>query len=134
METMKNAIFTIAFLAGFVTLGLAAWADRHGNEFVHSRSFNGEIYVMYQDHMSLYTYDADEVGKSNCYGECTEEWIPALLEAGTKLGKNYSVIERTDGTLQAAFRGLPLYLFYKDRKPGNTLGDGIDGVWRLARP
>jgi len=122
------------FVLGLVISAGAARADSHGNKFVHSRSFNGQIYVMYRDHMSLYTYDKDEAGKSNCYDECAENWMPALLDAGTDLGENYTLIKRADGKMQAAFRQKPLYLYFKDQKPGDILGDGVDGVWHLARP
>ena len=135
MNIKKKATKAIAISAlGLVMSADAASADSHGNKFVHSRAFNGQIYVMYQDHMSLYTYDEDQAGVSNCYNECAKNWPPATLDAGTKLGENYTLIKRADGTMQAAFRGMPLYLYSKDRKPGHISGDGVGGVWHLARP
>ncbi len=109
-------------------------ADSHGNDFVHSRKFKGQVYVMYQTHMSLYTFANDGVGKSNCYDTCAQNWPPALLDDGTALGKNYSLIQRTDGTMQAAFRGQPLYLYIGDENVGDTNGDGVANLWVLARP
>ena len=111
-----------------------ALAESHGNDFVHSRAYKGQVYVMYQTHMALYTLNNDEIGKSNCYGSCAETWPPALLPAGTTLGEDYSLIERTDGTMQAAYMGKPLYLYIGDKKIGDTNGDGIGNVWVLARP
>lgn len=125
---------TIVGAFGLAMLAAPASASSHGNEFVHSRSFNGQVYVMFQDHMSLYTYDMDQPGVSNCTGDCTSVWKPALLDAGIVLGENYTLVTREDGTQQAAFRGQPLYLFTGDAKPGDINGDGLDGVWRLARP
>ncbi|MHA1128981.1 MAG: COG4315 family predicted lipoprotein [Alphaproteobacteria bacterium] len=119
-------------LASFGATGVLA--DSHGNEFVHSRTNNGQVYVMYQNHMSLYTFNQDEAGKSNCYGACAQTWPPALLPAGTVLGESYTLIPRTDGTMQAAFRGQPLYLYVGDDKIGDTNGDGVGNVWFLARP
>ncbi len=84
--------------------------------------------------MSLYTYENDAFGVSNCYDECAKSWPPAVLDANTKLGKNYSLIKRTDGTWQAAFKGQPLYLSVRDKKVGETNGDGVGNVWFLARP
>lgn len=122
-----------------LTLVLAAFAgnaaaDSHGNAYVHSREFRGVVYLMYQDHMSLYTTDSDENGVSSCYDACAEKWMPALLEAGTVLGESYTLVERKDGTMQAAFRGQPLYLSSEDWNVGDMNGDGIDDVWHLARP
>ena len=109
-------------------------ADSHGNDFVPSRTNNGQIYSRYQTHMSLYTFENDEIGKSNCYGSCAKTWPPALLPAGTPLGESYSLIQRTDGTMQAAFKGQPLYLYVGDKKIGDIKGDGVGNVWFLARP
>ena len=133
MRNKKSAMAAVLAL-GLAMSGAPASAESHGNEYVHSRQFNGQVYVMYQDHMSLYTFDRDQVGISNCSGECASVWKPAVLDAGVELGENYSIIERADGSMQAAFRGKPLYLYAGDSKPGDINGDGIDGVWRLARP
>ncbi|VAW21204.1 hypothetical protein MNBD_ALPHA11-597, partial [hydrothermal vent metagenome] len=54
--------------------------------------------------------------------------------ASVELGENYSLIERTDGSMQAAFKGQPLYLFIGDKNIGDINGDGKNGVWRLAKP
>ena len=130
MHLSKLAATTLISL----TLGSGSTlADSHGNDFVHSRTNNGQIYIMYQNHMSLYTFENDEIGESNCYGACAKTWPPALLPAGTPLGENYSLIQRSDGTMQAAFKGQPLYLYIKDRKIGDTKGDGVGNVWFLAR-
>lgn len=115
-------------------LAHSAAADSHGNAYVHSREYRGVVYLMYQDHMSLYTYDLDKKGVSTCYDTCAEKWIPALLEKGTPLGESYSLIRRKGGTMQAAFRGQPLYLSSEDWNVGDMNGDGIDGNWHLARP
>jgi predicted lipoprotein with Yx(FWY)xxD motif len=126
-----------AFLATGLCAALmaqAAAADSHGNKHVHSREYQGEVYVMYRDHMALYTYDGDAPGVSNCDGDCAATWKPALLEPGTPLGENYAMVERADGSMQATFRGMPLYLYSGDDKPGDINGDGLDGAWHLARP
>ena len=133
MNMRKRAPLALVTLAALGPGGTAL-ADQHGNDYVHSREFRGQVYVMYQTHMSLYTYDKDPLGESTCYGECTETWIPATLENGVELGKSYTLIKRRDGSYQAAFRGKPLYLYSGDKKIGDINGDGIGGVWRLARP
>jgi len=124
----------IPLLTATLTLASPALADSHGNEFVHSRTNNGQLYMMYQSHMSLYTLDDDPIGSSTCYGDCAQNWPPALLPEGTPLGENYSLIQRDDGRFQVAFKSHPLYLFSGDTSIGETNGDGVDGLWRLARP
>ncbi|MFD2261151.1 hypothetical protein [Chelativorans composti] len=44
----------------------------------------------------------------------------------------FSVIKRKDGTSQWAYNGKPLYLWAGDKKPGETSGDGVGGVWHIA--
>lgn len=82
--------------------------------------------------MTLYTFDKDEPGKSNCVAECAANW-PPLPAMGTMSG-DYSAIMRPDGTKQMAYKGKPLYLWMKDAKPGDTTGDGVKGVWHAAKP
>jgi len=131
---MKKTTLAATSVLAFVFGASFVQAESHGNAFVHSRTNNGQFYTMYQDHMSLYVYENDTAGNSSCYGECAENWPPALLPAGTVLGENYSLIQRDDGTFQAAYKDQPLYLSVLDNKIGDTNGDGVDNNWFLARP
>ena len=84
--------------------------------------------------MTLYTFDKDSEGKSVCYDKCAANWPPLMAPAGAKADGKYSVIDRTDGTKQWAYNGQPLYTWIKDAKPGDATGDGVGGVWYLAKP
>ena len=53
---------------------------------------------------------------------------------GAGVTGNLSVIERPDGTYQLAYNGKPLYLWARDTKPGDVNGDGVGGVWTVAKP
>ncbi len=121
-------------LAATLLLAGPALADSHGNALVHSRAFNGQTYMMYQTHMSLYTYDADGENRSACSGACAETWPAATLPKGSALGENYALFQRPDGSWQIAYKGRPLYLYAGDARPGDINGDGIGGLWHLARP
>ena len=84
--------------------------------------------------MTLYTYSKDTTGKSNCSGGCLQAW-PAYVapsQSGT-FPANISVIKRTDGTLQYAWKGMPLYYFVSDKKPGDVKGNGVGGVWSVVK-
>jgi predicted lipoprotein with Yx(FWY)xxD motif len=91
----------------------------------------GPVYVD-QKGMTLYTFDKDETGKSNCYDDCAVNWPPLTAAEGSTPEGEWTVIERTDGTSQWAYEGKPVYLWIKDMKPGDTTGDGVGGVWHVV--
>lgn len=82
--------------------------------------------------MTLYTYDKDASGKSNCNGECAEYWPPAMASASDKPVGDLTIIKRDDGSMQWADGGKPLYTFKKDMKPGDTMGDKMKDVWHAV--
>lgn len=82
--------------------------------------------------MSLYTFDKDTAEVSNCNGGCAALWPPLLVQDGEQRA-NYTPIKRNDGSLQWALNGQPLYTWVRDTKPGDTTGDGVKGVWHLAK-
>ena len=47
---------------------------------------------------------------------------------------NIEVITRADGSSQTTFQGWPLYYFAGDNEPGDINGDGVNGVWFVAKP
>lgn len=83
--------------------------------------------------MTLYTFDKDEGGKSACNGACATNWPPATAVATAKASGDYSVIARDDGSKQWAYKGKPLYVWSKDKKPGDKTGDGVNNVWHVAK-
>ena len=87
--------------------------------------------------LTLYTFDNDVPGsgKSVCNPPCSNIFPPYLVEPGASATGDLSVIERSDGTRQWAYKGKPLYLWFDDKKPGDTGGDGMNrGIWRVAKP
>ena len=86
--------------------------------------------------MTLYTFDKDAAGsgKSACNGPCATNWPPLAAAAGDTAGGDYSIITRDDGAKQWASKGKPLYFWSKDQKVGDKTGDGLNGVWHVAKP
>jgi predicted lipoprotein with Yx(FWY)xxD motif len=86
--------------------------------------------------MTLYTFDRDTAGtgKSACNGPCAANWPPLMAGADAKASGAWSVITRDDGAKQWAYQGRPLYYWAKDQKPGDKTGDGVNNVWKTARP
>lgn len=83
--------------------------------------------------MTLYTFDKDQGGTSACYDACAANWPPLLAAQGAMADDDFGLIQRTDGTTQWTYYGMPLYLWVKDAKPGDRTGDGVKGVWHVAR-
>lgn len=81
--------------------------------------------------MTLYTFDKDTSGTSNCYDGCAVSWPPVAAIAGDATEGDYSIIERKDGSSQWAYKDQPLYLWISDTQPGDTTGDGVGGVWHV---
>ncbi len=84
--------------------------------------------------MTLYTFDKDAGEKSACNGPCATNWPPLMAAASAKPAAGYTVITRDDGGKQWAYKGKPLYTWIKDTKPGDVSGDGVNGVWHIAKP
>lgn len=88
--------------------------------------------------MTLYVFDRDQPGQSNCADRCAEIWPPLLLEEGDPvapegLAGTLSVIIRPEGSRQVAYNDRPLYFYIGDSQPGDTTGEGVGGVWHVAR-
>lgn len=84
--------------------------------------------------MSLYIFDKDSKGVSNCTGGCLKIWPPLSTNLiSPDLSANITVINRPDGSKQYAWKEMPLYYYASDQKPGDTNGDGIGGIWHLIK-
>jgi predicted lipoprotein with Yx(FWY)xxD motif len=84
--------------------------------------------------MTLYTFDKDTAGQSACNGTCAKLWPPFRATASASASGDWSIITRSDGSKQWAYKGKPLYTWSKDTKPGETTGDGVKMVWHAAEP
>lgn len=82
---------------------------------------------------TLYTFDKDADGKSNCNGACATAWPPFAAKEGARASGNFSVITRDDGTKQWAINDKPLYFFAADAHPGDMKGEGKNDVWHTVR-
>lgn len=99
----------------------------------------GEIVVDGQGR-TVYVFDRDTAGaeSSACTGQCLENWPPVTSETADPpvdgVTGDVGTIEWDDGTLQVTLEGWPLYLFAGDAEPGDTAGQGVQGVWWVVGP
>jgi len=124
---------TKPLLALAAALSLSATAALAGTAIQTGDSASGKI-LTNGAQMSLYVFDKDTGAVSNCYDACAGLWPPVEASKSARPTGEFGIILRTDGARQWAYKGQPLYLWAKDSKPGDITGDGVKGVWHLARP
>jgi predicted lipoprotein with Yx(FWY)xxD motif len=91
---------------------------------------------------ALYIWVADSNGKSACSGACATAWPPVTatstpaVSGGASAG-DITLISRSDGSKQVAYKGRPLYYYAGDPSSGTTNGQGssqFGAKWWLISP
>jgi predicted lipoprotein with Yx(FWY)xxD motif len=80
---------------------------------------------------TLYLFEADKTGKSNCNGACTSAWPPYVSNGPPHAGTGVTAALlgtsiRGDGATQVTYRGHPLYYYAGDNQPGDAAGQGLN--------
>lgn len=123
-------------LIGLIAIAtLAACASMMSGAMAPYTKVNDGILVG-SNNMTLYTFakDVSGSGKSMCNGPCAANWPPLLVDGNPTVSGDYSVITRDDGKKQLAYKGMPLYFWVKDTKPGDKTGDGfLNGAWKIVK-
>lgn len=89
--------------------------------------------------LTLYWFGPDTATKSNCNGSCAGFWppVPAPATPGSGVTGTIGSIKRNDGSMQATYKGHPLYTYKGDTAPGQANGNGLNlngGVWHEVTP
>jgi len=105
-----------------------------GNVMLSTKAGIGQ-YLTDDKGLTLYYFANDELGKSNCTGQCLVIWpvfygqnitvTPPLTQS------DFDTITRDDGTKQTTYKGWPLYYYQSDVQPGDTSGEGVGQVWYI---
>ncbi len=132
MRKLRN--YSVLMIAvGALTLGACASMDPLPASFQTSDTKVGKV-LADKKGMTLYIFDKDVPGKSNCKGKCATAWPPVMAAASAKATGKLSIITRDDGSKQWAYGKMPLYGWFKDKKTGDVTGDGRGGVWHVVHP
>lgn len=126
LRTILTAATALALFAA------PAFADKYVGGAVMSSEMGGKTVLTGANGMTLYIFDKDKPGVSNCYDSCAINWPPLLADATAKPEGDFTIVDRTDGTKMLAYKGMPLYFWKNDAKAGDMTGDGVGGVWHLA--
>jgi len=129
-------VLSIAFLA------TAAVAAEGMGEYAVNLTTNATLgtYLVNQTGFTLYYFmnDAPGNGTSQCSDGCAKIWMPFYAKnitvPASLNAKDFTVMKRTDGMMQVAYKGWPLYLYQNDKTPGMALGQGFKGIWFVVNP
>ena len=87
---------------------------------------------------TLYYFTLDQYtnGASACDTACAQTW-PVFFTDSIRVSSplnpaDFATITRADGSKQTTYKGVPLYFYSGDSKPGDINGSGINKVWYVA--
>jgi predicted lipoprotein with Yx(FWY)xxD motif len=132
----RVAVLAVVFCSLFATSTMAARPDAIG---VRSTAY-GRILVDGGGY-ALYAFTKDGRGASRCYSACAQAWPPLIVPRRPRATRGartslIGVTRRSDGRLQATYRGRPLYHYVGDRRPGQVLCQNVvefGGRWLVLR-
>ena len=81
---------------------------------------------------TLYLFEADTVGKSECNGACASAWPPYVTSSAPHPGSGVTAallgtsIRGDGGATQVTYHGHPLYYYAGDNRPGDAAGQGLN--------
>ena len=89
--------------------------------------------------MTLYIRTSDPTNGSTCSGGCADSWPPFLVKTGTVVSGGSGITGKfatfsRSGKRQVTYKAQALYYFAGDAYAGDTNGQGLGGVWYVAKP
>jgi predicted lipoprotein with Yx(FWY)xxD motif len=138
---MAGATTAVLGVAAVVLLGVAvgnaagsAPPATSTDTALKTMSIGGKTVLTNGKGFVLYSFAPDTPTTSKCYGTCAAYWPPAIgtAAAGAGLPGKTTTIKRTDGSLQLAYDGHPLYTYIGDSAPGQASGNNVNlngGLW-----
>lgn len=99
-----------------------------GDVTLYKDAAGNYVYKSFPTLLRLFVYDKDRPGKSNCQEDCESAWQPLTVSdrelalsarearGSGRLG-DWSIIRRSDGTPQWAYKNRPIYIRYHDLPP-----------------
>jgi predicted lipoprotein with Yx(FWY)xxD motif len=138
---MRRMLAALA-LAAAVALVVAGTGSAASRATVKTRHGKLGTFLVGGNGRTLYLFEKDKTSKSTCSGQCAQFWPPLLTSgkpkaAGGAKASLFGTTRRSDGKLQATYKGHPLYYFSQDAKPGDTMGEGFNAFgakWYVLAP
>ncbi len=137
----RNLVVLIALLALTALIGGAALAQ---DELPYTINIGGNerlgAFLVGPTGMTLYVFERDGIGMSNCVDQCAQNWPPLTVESADSVTVEPGIpgeigtIERADGTLQVTYNDMPLYYWVNDAAPGDATGHNVRWLWSVVAP
>jgi predicted lipoprotein with Yx(FWY)xxD motif len=137
MNPIRIVLLTVAALALVVTTeAVAAQPSKRVVKEMENATLGHTVLTTLKG-KTLYSLSVETKGRFTCTGTCLASWTPLLVpksvkpKGPVKLG----TVKRPNGKTQVTYKGLPLYSFNGDVKPGEANGEGIKdvGTWHAAK-
>jgi len=137
---LKKTLFALLCIALVITSSCKKSADnttpKKGIQLATDAKF-GTI-ITDNSGKTLYMFANDVAGTPTCTGGCETVW-PIYYSADISTDMNINSAEvgeitRADGRKQSTYKGYPLYYYQSDVATGDTKGDGVGGIWFVAKP
>jgi predicted lipoprotein with Yx(FWY)xxD motif len=128
------SVVALAVLGGSVAAAGSSAATAAGGTLQTVR-IGGVTVLANAKGLTLYSFAPDTATKSACYGTCAVYWPPVTgpVTAGPGVTGKLATIKRSDGSIQAAYDGHPLYTYVGDSAAGQANGNNLNlngGLWR----
>lgn len=88
-------------------------------------------YKSFPAFLPLYVFDGEPLGQSTCDAACSGVWPIIAAVGNPKPVGDWTVVLRTDGRKQWAYKNKPVYTYFEDR-PGDPHGVGKEQQWYLS--
>lgn len=135
MKNMAKLAVLVVMIVAFFAAG-SAFAAHHAVKVAKKDGIGS--FLTDTEGMTLYMFKKDTPGKSMCEGPCVGNWPLYYRETVAATGglkaTDFGTITRADGKKQTTYKGMPLYYFIKDKKAGDTTGQGVNDVWFIVKP
>ncbi|HFU74445.1 MAG TPA: hypothetical protein ENK65_02715 [Helicobacteraceae bacterium] len=147
---MKPSLLTLSLTTGLLLIGCGGSSYNGDNNYQDpaantasqlASSHRGAKYLISEDNdLSLYTFDKDTLGVSNCSDvqganeteSCIDRWPTYSTLDDSASGGDFGVA--TPHVDHSTYRKHPLYYWFKDFAKGDINGDNIGTVWHLVYP
>jgi len=129
----------------FITLYLSTFLLGYGyvlSQYTYTVAFSESLGSFLVDgHGRTIYYNTNDLPYNtlpSCDGDCLGEFpfVPTgtVHVPPTLNNSDFGLVLRAEDEWQVTYKGIPLYYFTNDTKPGDTYGEGHMGMWHVVPP